>query len=71
MKEKKIEYTNELNTLKSEQNFYEIELEKLTQFWTITRQQLASEQERSIKLETCIQRLKTTHVEQISVCFIA
>lgn len=53
----------------SERNLYEVELEKVTQFWTITRKKLAAEKEQNIKMESKIQLLKTAHVEQISVSF--
>lgn len=55
--------------MKTDHNYKELEVEKLMQFWTITKQQLADEQQRSIELEGKLQRMKTAHVEQVSVSF--
>ncbi|KAI1716010.1 hypothetical protein Ddc_10600 [Ditylenchus destructor] len=55
------------DAMKTDQNFKELEVEKLMQFWTITKQQLADEQQRSIELEGKLQRMKTAHVEQVSL----
>ncbi|KAI1707347.1 hypothetical protein DdX_12443 [Ditylenchus destructor] len=55
------------DAMKTDHNYKELEVEKLMQFWTITKQQLADEQQRSIELEGKLQRMKTAHVEQVSL----
>jgi hypothetical protein len=55
--------------VKNDRSYKELELEKLTHFWTITREQLDEQRHRAIDLETRMQRVKAAHVEQISVKF--
>lgn len=45
-----------------------MEAEKLTQYWTITKHQLKGQQEKSVELEVKMHKMKTVHVEQVSVC---
>lgn len=65
--------TNETNLnkeneeIKSEQNLKELEIEKIAQYWTLTKQQLLDKQHCCIELEAKLQRIKTVHVEQVSV----
>lgn len=56
---------NEL--IKNDRSFKELELEKLSQFWTITREQLEDQKHQSIEVEARLQRVKSAHIEQISV----
>ena len=53
--------------MKGEQNLRELEVERLLQYWTLTRQALAEEQARAVELERRLQRTKTAHIEQVSV----
>ena len=45
-----------------------MEVEKLTQFFTITRGQLDEARQASVRLERHLQQTKLVHVEQISAC---
>ncbi|KAI6189590.1 hypothetical protein M3Y97_00024800 [Aphelenchoides bicaudatus] len=56
---------NEL--IKNDRSFKELELEKLSQFWTITREQLEDQKHQSIEVEARLQRVKSAHIEQISL----
>lgn len=63
--EKKLQEQNA--ALKQEQAFKELQAEKLTQYWTLTQQQLSLQERKAVELEAKMQRLKTIHVEQVSV----
>ncbi|KAI6200108.1 hypothetical protein M3Y96_00698200 [Aphelenchoides besseyi] len=53
--------------IRNDRNYKELELEKLTQFWTITRAQLQQQQQQAVDLEARMQRLKVAHVEHVSL----
>ncbi|KAH7730589.1 Protein C47E8.6 [Aphelenchoides avenae] len=57
----------ENNSLKNDRNLKEMEAEKLTQYWTITKSQLKEQQEKSVELEVKMHKMKTVHVEQVSL----
>jgi hypothetical protein len=59
--------SKENEIVKNERSYKELELEKLTQFWTITRGQLEERSNHAIDLETSMQRVKAANLEQISV----
>jgi hypothetical protein len=59
----------ENEVVKNDRSYKELELEKLTQFWTITREQLEEQRQQAVELETRMQRVKAAHVEQVSVSF--
>ncbi|KAI6213819.1 hypothetical protein M3Y94_00197000 [Aphelenchoides besseyi] len=59
--------TKENEIIRNDRNYKELELEKLTQFWTITRGQLQQQQQQAVDLEARMQRVKVAHVEQVSL----
>lgn len=69
MKALEDELLKENELIKNDRSFKELELEKLAQFWTITREQLENERHQAVELETRLQRVKAAHIEQISVSF--
>lgn len=62
--------SKECEFVKNDRNYKDLELEKLTQFWTITREQLEDQRQQAIDLETRMERIKAVHVEQISVRYV-
>ncbi|KAI6227458.1 hypothetical protein M3Y99_01256200 [Aphelenchoides fujianensis] len=59
--------TKENEVVRNDRNYKELELEKLTQFWTITRGQLQLHKQQAVELEARMQRVKAAHVEQVSL----
>lgn len=57
----------ENDEIKNDQIFKELEVEKVVQYWTITKQELSEQQNRCIEMEAKLQRIKTAHIKQVSV----
>lgn len=67
MKALEEQLSKENEFVKNDRTYKELELEKLTQFWTITHEQLEAQKQQDVELETRMQRVKAAHVEHISV----
>lgn len=67
LKKKNEELLKEVEVIKSDRNLKELEVEKLTQYWGLTRHQLEKEQQELTDMECKLQKMKTAHAEQISV----
>ncbi|KAI6207301.1 hypothetical protein M3Y99_01848900 [Aphelenchoides fujianensis] len=67
LKHQKRSSPKENEVVRNDRNYKELELEKLTQFWTITRGQLQLQKQQAVELEARMQRVKAAHVEQVSL----
>uniref|UniRef100_A0A914BYN4 Uncharacterized protein n=1 Tax=Acrobeloides nanus TaxID=290746 RepID=A0A914BYN4_9BILA len=67
LKKKNEELLKEVEVIKSDRNLKELEVEKLTQYWGLTRHQLEKEQQELTDMECKLQKMKTAHAEQISL----